>query len=407
MNKNLFLLNILFVTYSFADNSPTIQGCNLAETPLGSLIGQLESKNDYNIANKLHPYEILHNIPLTTMTLGEVQAMQFSNGYAGNGSETTNILHATGRFQIIGQTLHSCKTSLNLGNDVLYNKNTQDYIFTNCLVYGAAKKFLYGKSENANDALYLISKQWASMPVPKGYKTKSGRISDGTNAYYDNDGVNATHSKTTADNAENILKETQKQVADGNCHPVDINVTSPQNPQNPPTPSQNEVKVKKYDYDGTCKDYIFTPEQNNCGFAPAQSKSIQTATPYTYATKNVDDCYCANDYGGKWGLVNSMIRPSEIKLNEEISQMIIDSRNTLVYLREYWTRGIAVDTLQTTSQTGYQPKFNTLQRELSQELKKKNDKKCFDLDIQISNLNTQIIELENQILYFATSYKGN
>lgn len=223
-----FLILLLFVSIANAGRLD-VDKCNLADTPLGQLIGEYESKNSYTIANKIVNDRVIaiKDLPLTDMTLQEIRAKQKL------GSST---LWATGRFQVVSGTLEEAINRLGLDRNLKYNKYIQDKIFTEYLI-GTNKTtvdYLFGDNNNVNGSGHYIARIWASMPVPSGYKTSSGRTSNGENAYYDGDSVNPTYSKITFNIMQDALEKTREQVMNGNCvsvpyNPPDNNTTRPNN----------------------------------------------------------------------------------------------------------------------------------------------------------------------------------
>jgi hypothetical protein len=60
----------------------------------------------------------------------------------------------------------------------------QDRIFRDYLVRGALRDILNGRGATVDQAQYAAAKQWASVAVPAGYRTRRGTVSDGTLTYY-------------------------------------------------------------------------------------------------------------------------------------------------------------------------------------------------------------------------------
>lgn len=129
---------------------------NLNDVGVFGLIGQLESRSDYNTmaggGNKKQ---------LTSMTINEVLQYQNSRG--------TNM-KAAGKWQIMPNTLRSLKKSMNLTGDELFTPEMQDRMafelamnrkgyrqFANAT--GAEKLALMGAAQND------LAKEWASMPM--------------------------------------------------------------------------------------------------------------------------------------------------------------------------------------------------------------------------------------------------
>ena len=133
-----------------------IQQQNLNNVGVFGLIGQLESRSDYNTmaggGNKKQ---------LTSMTINEVLQYQNSRG--------TNM-KAAGKWQIMPNTLRGLKKSMNLTGDELFTPEMQDRMafelamnrkgyrqFANAT--GEEKLALMGAAQND------LAKEWASMPM--------------------------------------------------------------------------------------------------------------------------------------------------------------------------------------------------------------------------------------------------
>ena len=129
---------------------------NLNDVGVFGLIGQLESRSDYNTmaggGNKKQ---------LTSMTINEVLQYQNSRG--------TNM-KAAGKWQIMPNTLRGLKKSMNLTGDELFTPEMQDRMafelamnrkgyrqFANAT--GEEKLALMGAAQND------LAKEWASMPM--------------------------------------------------------------------------------------------------------------------------------------------------------------------------------------------------------------------------------------------------
>lgn len=153
-------------------------------TPATDLAALLQ-KGESNVAN---PYGVV-NIPagrgraamqpLEQMTVSQVMAAQAAGQF-----------NAAGRYQIIDSTLKGAVKALHLTGNELFDKNLQDRIFNEYLT-GPSKRprlyaYLSGKSNDVYAAAADAAQEWASVATPPGYKTRSGRVSDGTYAYYDN-----------------------------------------------------------------------------------------------------------------------------------------------------------------------------------------------------------------------------
>ncbi|WP_261513141.1 mannosyl-glycoprotein endo-beta-N-acetylglucosamidase [Burkholderia multivorans] len=153
----------------------------LADTAFGKLIARGEG--DYNSVNRgARGGYRAGTENLEGMTLAQVMAAQRAGQF-----------NAAGRYQIIGSTLAEAARSLKLSGDEMFDRKLQDRIFEQYLVRNkrrAIADYLSGKSEQLGEAIYATAKEWASVAVPKGMKTESGRISDGTMTFYDKSGKN-------------------------------------------------------------------------------------------------------------------------------------------------------------------------------------------------------------------------
>ena len=129
---------------------------NLNDVGVFGLIGQLESRSDYNTmaggGNKKQ---------LTSMTINEV--LQYQNSRGRN-------MKAAGKWQIMPNTLRGLKKSMNLTGEELFTPEMQDRMafelamnrkgyrqFANAT--GAEKLALMGAAQND------LAKEWASMPM--------------------------------------------------------------------------------------------------------------------------------------------------------------------------------------------------------------------------------------------------
>ncbi|MBU9360048.1 mannosyl-glycoprotein endo-beta-N-acetylglucosamidase [Burkholderia multivorans] len=153
----------------------------LADTAFGKLIARGEG--DYNSVNrgKAGGYKA-GTEDLENMTVAQVMAAQRAQKF-----------NAAGRYQIIKDTLAEAVRSMGLKGDEKFDRGMQDRIFEQYLVNNkrrAISDYLSGKSEQLGEAIYATAKEWASVAVPKGMKTESGRISDGTMTFYDKSGKN-------------------------------------------------------------------------------------------------------------------------------------------------------------------------------------------------------------------------
>lgn len=132
-----------------------------AHSKFANLLGSVESKNDYSAYNvtktgKSVPH---YNTNLTKMTISEVIDAQRERN-----------MFATGRFQIIPETLKSAVKALNLDTSKLYDAAMQDQIFEQFLIRLKRPAFInYLEGDgSAEDAIYAWAKEFASAGVRKG-----------------------------------------------------------------------------------------------------------------------------------------------------------------------------------------------------------------------------------------------
>lgn len=98
-----------------------------------------------------------------------------------------NRMNAVGKYQIIATTMKSAIKSMGLSGTEKFTPEMQERIFREFLIpkRKGLNNYLKGGKTSLDQAQYEASMEWASIPVPKGYKTQTGRISDGTSTYYD------------------------------------------------------------------------------------------------------------------------------------------------------------------------------------------------------------------------------
>ncbi|MEN4884508.1 MULTISPECIES: hypothetical protein [Enterobacter] len=132
-----------------------------AHSKFANLLGSVESKNDYSAYNvtktgKSVPH---YNSNLTKMTISEVIDAQRERN-----------MFATGRFQIIPETLKSAVKALSLDTSKLYDAAMQDQIFEQFLIKLKRPAFINYLEGNGSseDAIYAWAKEFASAGVRKG-----------------------------------------------------------------------------------------------------------------------------------------------------------------------------------------------------------------------------------------------
>lgn len=151
---------------------------------LGSLIAAGEG--NYNSVNRGLDLKTGKNYgsfetDLSKMTINEIldrNKLKFGD---------KNRMNAVGKYQIIASTMREAKKTMNLTGNEKFTKDMQERIFKEFLIpkRKGLNDYLKGGRTSIKQAQYEASKEWASIPVPKGEKTQSGKISDGTMTFYD------------------------------------------------------------------------------------------------------------------------------------------------------------------------------------------------------------------------------
>jgi muramidase (phage lysozyme) len=191
-----------------------------AHSAFAKLLGKVESNNDYTAYNRTYQnpkrVESYFNTNLTKMTIAQVMAKQ-SNG----------DMFATGRFQIVTNTLKEAVNSLNLDVSLMYDEDMQDKIFNEYLITKkrpAIIKYLEDGG-TVEDAIYAWAMEFASAGVragkeisPKNIKKiingeivieKEKRYAKGGESYYSGDGYNNAH--ITPDEMTAALEESKNE----------------------------------------------------------------------------------------------------------------------------------------------------------------------------------------------------
>lgn len=98
-----------------------------------------------------------------------------------------NRMNAVGKYQIIASTMKQAMKAMGLSGNERFTPELQEKIFRDFLIpkRKGLNDYLKGGKTSLDRAQYEAAMEWASIPVPKGFKTQSGRISDGTVTYYD------------------------------------------------------------------------------------------------------------------------------------------------------------------------------------------------------------------------------
>lgn len=123
---------------------------------------------------------------LSKMTINQI--LQRNTLKAGD----KNRMNAVGKYQIIASTMKEAKKAMKLTGNEKFTQEMQERIFKEFLISKrkGLKDYLGGGKTSLEQAQYEASMEWASIPVPTGYKTQTGKISNGNVTYYDSNGGN-------------------------------------------------------------------------------------------------------------------------------------------------------------------------------------------------------------------------
>lgn len=182
----------------------TIAGANMVLGAVNAVKGDVQAKTS---TNNEHTFEEINKIisngegnyrsvnrglvrgknlgsfetDLSTMTVNEI--LQRNKLSAGD----PNRMNAVGKYQIINTTLRQAVKDMGLTGNEKFTNDLQERIHHEFLMRKRPdmRKFFDGQPVEIDDVIYDMSKEWASIAVPKGYKTETGKISDGNRTYYD------------------------------------------------------------------------------------------------------------------------------------------------------------------------------------------------------------------------------
>lgn len=169
---------------------------------LGQLIGSGEG--DYNSYNQGTAGDSLNKpkIDLSNMTLAELMRRQ------ALPKNHKDRIFAAGKYQTIPSTTKAAVSALKINPNQKFTPELQERIFAEYLT-GEKRKSLQayraGLSNDETAAGRDLALEFASVALPRGMKTQSGRISDGTMTYYDAKGGN--RASITADRALRALRQ--------------------------------------------------------------------------------------------------------------------------------------------------------------------------------------------------------
>ena len=150
----------------------------------GGLRGYIEGRNS-------SPYSLL-NKDLTKYTIGEIQQFQ------DRGRDSKGQLWATGRYQIIPDTLDGLLKKANINSSDKYNEENQNKLGLQLLANRSSiRKYITQEiadtKENLESASLSMAKIWASIGVPYTMKGRYGTIQK-NQSYYAGGGDKASES---------------------------------------------------------------------------------------------------------------------------------------------------------------------------------------------------------------------
>ena len=164
----------LVLAYAYHMNTRRLSVDPSTYTPLLSLIGAVESNNNYN-AYYANPRN--STIKFTDMTLNEVMRWQLEFVAAGNPSS------AVGRYQIISTTLNSLMRELSLDPNQKFDQKMQDRMAIALLERRGSSAYVNNEL-TAEELAASLAKEWAALPKVIGENPES--------SYYAGDGLNAS-----------------------------------------------------------------------------------------------------------------------------------------------------------------------------------------------------------------------
>lgn len=380
MKKNKIFCFLFFLyLFSFAQepNAPKKPAeCKLSNTPFGKLIRRLETGGDYSAYNEPKTHKAHYRTDLDTKTLEEVRQMQ-----------RDGVAFATGAYQIIPETLRNTIALLGLDTSMIYNKELQDYLFDEFLTKGKRTRlqsYLYGNG-SIDSAALDAAQEWASLPVNAGVTVSKGYIAKSSCGISYYEGVGSNSSKICYNELVSALEISKKQMQDNNCNPEE---ELEERKEDNTTSSGQNIEDKKDIFD----DYKF---DNN--IHTGSSDDINKPFSKNYRNLESSNCYCNNE-GGVSLINKSIIIPAEKKINEEISQMIVDTRNQIFFTKEYWVKGLGAEASQFAPDKIIHPSFIYKNEKENFELEKQKNRQCVYLEIKLNKLSNEILNLEMELL---------
>lgn len=148
------------------------------------------------------PYRALDGKKISQLTIGDVKALQ------SRSRDSVGQLWATGRYQIIPDTLKGLQNSLKLSDNVLYDQKTQDAMGYRLLterkdIRNYIEKKVDDTQENLEKAALQVAMIWSSVGVPFDTQGRHARIVK-NQSYYSGGGDKAS---VKTEDAQRALKD--------------------------------------------------------------------------------------------------------------------------------------------------------------------------------------------------------
>lgn len=111
---------------------------------------------------------------------------------------------------------------------------------------------------------------------------------------------------------------------------------------------------------------------------------------------NQEHCYC--NASGSDVINQENLIPFEVSLNKEISQSIIDAKNIDTILKNEWVHSLAYDTNSVGKYINFSPMILQESKKVTELNRKKTNKICVDLDLEINTINSYIVSVELELM---------
>lgn len=172
----LFLVSI--ISYAYYMSSQRLSVNQDSYQPLLSLIGKVESNDNYNahFGNSQNS-----SVKFTDMSIGQV--LQWQKDFVAQGSPSS----AVGRYQIINGTLEGLVNQLGISADQKFDERTQDAMAIALLERRGSVEYVNGELSD-DDFAANLAKEWAALPKITGENPEQ--------SYYAGDGLNQSRVKS-------------------------------------------------------------------------------------------------------------------------------------------------------------------------------------------------------------------